>query len=559
MPDSNMTDASSADSLTVTQKRLRNRLSQQAFRKRQSAYIKDLERRLEIKGNDENEQIAQLEHENRVLRKQLNTACRKIERIQINLKSLSNSIMSHVSHDSASNLPTPQENLPKDVSDRESDDENTHNNITMAVQNRSSTATDIIPSHIHERNDKIPGLQSIDNDEDLFSSILLDILPNEDDHYIEQSSSLDTRVQDGQAPVSLDLSCLPERLPNIRGLPGIWSHEYQMGPASYRVHSPSQDQVVRGLANTNSSFADHLQMIRSCLNMQWQKMNQGGPNMETMQVNLGLLLDNNELTWFSDKLYLSATVMLSHFHSLSRPAALVWYTATRFEHNVTYLLLWQLNRSRAIYSRLHANYRPSALQFSEEYPSNIDWCPFPTIRDKLILLHAANPCLDQIMCDIATAYTVEVDAESLVFGQTGQAFIRVWDLVCGLNAEDMADDLAQNGGFDPEFATGHVPFSLPAPDIESLFQPEYARVAFKALGLGDGIPRFKVDPSLFVQYPELYDAGADVMATGTAIAPSVQTKLPEPAFFPKHDTLAIYRNLAAWCVNGICRASSLEA
>lgn len=270
------------------------------------------------------------------------------------------------------------------------------------------------------------------------------------------------------------------------------------------------------------------------------------------------------LTWLRDGLRLSATVMLSHFHSLNRPAALDWYTATQYQENITDLLLWQINRSRVIYSRMHANYRPSALQLLEDYPSVIDWCPFPTIRDKLILLHSANPYLDQIICDIATAYVAEVDADKFVFGQAGRAYIRVWDLVCAFEADDIENDPAQNAGLDPEpllapeFTDGQLPSSLPAPDAESLFQPTYARRAFKSLGLDDGVPRFKLDPSLFAQYPELYDSGADILATGAAIVPKIQTKIPCPTL-PRHETMAIYRNVADWCVNAICRASPIVA
>ncbi|KAI7775138.1 hypothetical protein LA080_007326 [Diaporthe eres] len=196
---------------------------------------------------------------------------------------------------------------------------------------------------------------------------------------------------------------------------------------------------------------------------------------------------------------------------------------------------------------MHANYRPSALQLLEDYPSVIDWCPFPTIRDKLILLHSANPYLDQIICDIATAYVAEVEADKFVLGQAGSAYIRVWDLVRAFEADDIEDDPAQNDGLElaPEFSDRHLSCSLPAPDVESLFQPTYARRAFKSLGLDDGVPRFKLDPSLFIQYPELYDSGADILATGAAIVPKFQTKIPCPTL-PRQETMAIYRNVADW-------------
>lgn len=123
----------------------------------------------------------------------------------------------------------------------------------------------------------------------------------------------------------------------------------------------------------------------------------------------------------------------------------------------------------------------------------------------------------------------------------------------------MEDDPVQDvtymsgGLLSSEFPDGHRTVSLPAPDVHSLFQPPYARQAFKALGLDDGVPRYKVDPSLFAQYPELYDPGANILATGVAIAPDLQTKLPAPTL-PRQNTMTIYRNVTDWCAHAICRA-----
>lgn len=72
----------------------------------------------------------------------------------------------------------------------------------------------------------------------------------------------------------------------VRSLPGIWTHEYQMGPASFRAHSPSVDKITEGLANTNSSFSDHMQMIKACLKMQWRKATHIRTELDTSQVML---------------------------------------------------------------------------------------------------------------------------------------------------------------------------------------------------------------------------------------------------------------------------------
>ncbi|RSL50864.1 hypothetical protein CEP54_011705 [Fusarium duplospermum] len=448
MPKASSTDAST-DASIVSQKRLRNRLSQQAFRKRQSAYIKDLERRLEIWGSDEDGRIARLERDNQALRAQLTAAIGKLERIQMTLKSLSNSMMSQVSHGKDTDL-RPEPSL-------DDGDEGEPTKVAESTAQGQPSTTPSLDTFGHDSN--------------------------------ETSIPESTQVDEFLPPMP------PDTLPT--------------------------DDDDTGQGDNNNSII----MIRACLVKKWTKLRST-----------------------PDGLRLSVTVMLSLFHSLNRPAALAWYTATKFQDNVADLLLWQMDRSRIVYSRLHACYRPSALQLLEDYPSVIDWCPFPTIRDKLILLHSANPCLDQIICDIATAYVVQVDPGRLVLGHSGQGYIRVWDLVCALET-DGVDDSNPCDLTDPQ-----LPFFLPAPSVECLFEAQCAREAFKVLGLDDGVPRFKIDPSFFIQYPELYDPGADIIAAGVPIAPKTQTTIPLPTL-SRQETVGIYQNVADWCVSAISKAS----
>lgn len=64
-------------------------LSQQAFRKRQNAYIQELEKRMEQAGKSDDERIAALEEENRRLRRQLVSFINKLESAHVALQSLS--------------------------------------------------------------------------------------------------------------------------------------------------------------------------------------------------------------------------------------------------------------------------------------------------------------------------------------------------------------------------------------------------------------------------------------------------------------------------------------
>ncbi|KAE8312474.1 hypothetical protein BDV41DRAFT_301150 [Aspergillus transmontanensis] len=272
------------------------------------------------------------------------------------------------------------------------------------------------------------------------------------------------------------------------------------------------------------------------------------------------------------KINLSVSLMLSLFNSLYRPLAMSWYTPTKFYYHITSLTMWQLNPTRELYMQLPMRYRPSALQLSESYPPIIDWCPFPSIRDRLIMLHAANSNIDQIICDIATAYVIETDISTIVHldGPT-LGYIRVWDLIQAMDERvdylysDPHESLANNNleAHQVEISSTEQEtdfnVTLPAPSMEALFQKEkYARPAFKELRMDDGVARFKLDPLLFEKYPELYEPGDTIIATGLAVRPAHLTSIPTPRAV-EQSTLRIYNHFADWSFNMISSNSSMHS
>ena len=231
---------------------------------------------MEIRGNDDNEHLANLERDNRALREQLTIACSKLERIQITLRSIQDSMLSHVSHGSASDL----RNSP--TSEKEDDDATTCNRTVMPTRSQPETAFETIPSDTYQCDDQIPRPQVNNDVEELFTSILPDDSPTGEHHVVEQNSSfLDSSVQVDQTPADLGMSRLMGNLSDVRGLPGIWTYEYQMGPASFQAQSPSAEKITQGRVNTNSSFSDHMHMIRGCLKTQWRKTTQIRTEIET--------------------------------------------------------------------------------------------------------------------------------------------------------------------------------------------------------------------------------------------------------------------------------------
>ncbi|GLI76144.1 hypothetical protein PoHVEF18_004415 [Penicillium ochrochloron] len=194
---------------------------------------------------------------------------------------------------------------------------------------------------------------------------------------------------------------------------------------------------------------------------------------------------------------------------------MAWYAKTKFHHIVD-LTTWQLYPCLETLEKVEEQYRPTLFQLQHEHPRVIDWIPFPSLRDRLIRLHSANPQIDQIFCDVVSSYTVEACLADLVSEEPKtRVYIRVLDVAMGV--ANMG-----NKTIDPHTI-------LPAPDAESLFSlPECAQAAFKLLNMDHGVTQYKLDPSFFGTYPELFDPEEDIVARGAPLRPNIQTRLPYP-------------------------------
>ena len=89
--------------------------------------------------------------------------------------------------------------------------------------------------------------------------------------------------------------------------------------------------------------------------------------------------------------------MLSVFVCMSWSVMTSWHTYTRSHVPLKRLHIWRLNPTAEAYMKMDSYYRPTQIQLSIPHPSIIDWMPWPAMRDKLILYHAANPHLDNVV------------------------------------------------------------------------------------------------------------------------------------------------------------------
>ncbi|GJC78823.1 hypothetical protein ColLi_01661 [Colletotrichum liriopes] len=326
-----------------------------------------------------------------------------------------------------------------------------------------------------------------------------------------------------------DDSLLSSELINVAGtsplcpqIPNIWSFEYQTGIEPYltamAATQESSMMLRKDWALSNSPFSDHIQLLQHLLK---NKLRASG-------------------------IYQPVLMVLSMFNSMTRPDVMAWYAKTRFYHIIE-LTAWQLYPSAATFQKLHQRYRPTETQMKHPHPRVIDWIPFPSIRDRLIQRHAANPHIDQIFCDAVTGYVVETIMSDLILGAPQiTVYIRVTDLITAMSPT--ADD-----GLD------EVPVTLPAPDITTLFSsPSYARAAFKQLNMDRGASYYKIDPAFYAKYPELFDQSNDLTAIGIPLRPKSQKVLtyPKPLDASTVETYRSFIDFSLDAANTISSSSS---
>ncbi|KAH8424577.1 uncharacterized protein LDX57_002324 [Aspergillus melleus] len=470
-------------------KRLRNRLAQRAFRRRQADHLRAKQSHANSKDQPHDVTIRNLRAENSALRKTLIEVETKLARFTANIQSLSATVSGALAD------PSPEGFL----------EDSTHSHHDLAdeppISKESlSSTSQVLSSGIDSATDH----SLIDLD--------LTAMPGTD---LARKPSIQP-IDD----CSPDLN-LVETFDNLaQQIPSLWSFEYQMGPDSYaNALTRSQDSSIalgRGWTDSNSPFSDHIQVLQRLMNQKMRYM------MPLSGIKLNLF-------------YQEVLMILALFNSMTRPDVMRWYAKTRFYHIVN-LTAWQVYPCPQTFDSIHPQYKSTELQLQRHYPTVIDWIPFPSIRNRLIRLHAANPKIDQIFCDVVSSYVVETSMSELISGAPSiKAYIRVTDLAAKIDVS--ASSSSSHVDCDAAFSV-----SLPAPDLATLFaSPEYCQVAFNYLNMNRGVSHYKIDPALFATYPELYDPDANVSAEGIPLRPDVQASLTYPVPLDAQ-TFQTYRN-----------------
>ncbi|KIY02186.1 uncharacterized protein Z520_02324 [Fonsecaea multimorphosa CBS 102226] len=555
-------------------RKLRNRLSQKAFRARQAMRIKELEDRLESRPSSETERIAELEERNAFLASRLFECHKKLESLQVTIKTLSEAtaealdmvINKDKKKDSDANeeveddVPRPT-SVPSSTSDVSSP--NLKDISVSLLETESNGEGDIvipdltldathqspeIPANaanwpdVDTGYDEIPNdfkdaLQAaISNDPSIFAS--LDLLesssPNNDAVFIDKSS--------------------PLMWENMMAEPIIQQRRSftfpQMGPNAYASGNYGP-VLVRGphgqLYRTNSPWSDHITTLEYFLRQKWKPV----------------VLRRNGKDMPVDGLPSSVCFMLSSFICLSWPTMAAWHTYTRAHLPVGSLMAWRLNPTPEMYAAIDPALSPTKLQMTTHHPAIIDWIPYPTLRDKLIIYHSANPHLDDLICEIGNSYVMEVDLARLIAGiPPTRGYVGVWDLVRSIAPEATSSSDTTNlfqpdfenspetiDDFDEEEELTSGASCLPAPNASVLFGSKVlALKAFKLIGMHKGVGNFLLDPHFFDRHPELFDPAGNIVAHGVPLRPGNRKFISAPQPLDS-SVLGRYKELSSWSLS----------
>ncbi|KAI8680808.1 hypothetical protein NCS56_00487000 [Fusarium sp. Ph1] len=359
-------------------KKLRNRLSQQAFRRRRADLLRDLRERADHNHSNESEALAKARADNAALREQLAEAHAKL-----------NGLLASVQGLVQCTAPNPKPAKPGVEESAQGDSLSDNSVAEQPIADDAVTLADLLPTS----------------------------QPLAQDNYMVQRSTEQGSSQEASLPIpyfgALTTLGMTQQIPNI------WSFEYQMGPDVYHDALLSSETLSHSRGQlwieSNSPFSDHINFIQRELASKTEA-------------------PNSQLS--TPLLYLATTSALSMFHTVARQDVMRWYAKTRFYHTRD-VTVWKIRPCDETFNRLHPQYQPTLLQLQCSHAAVIDWVPFPSIRDTLIRYHAANPCIDQVVSDIVGVYVVETLLNELIADSPPlQVYIRVVDLVQAMAGAD---------------------------------------------------------------------------------------------------------------------------
>ncbi|EXJ69714.1 uncharacterized protein A1O5_06785 [Cladophialophora psammophila CBS 110553] len=561
-------------------RRQRNCAAQKAYRQRQTLYVRELEEKLRSASKSDNERFQELENSNRYYRHHLLEAYKRLESTRISLESVLHSVAGAIGMQNKSQRhqkceDTPGGHVETPSSDADPNTFQPHDLNVLSVEPSTTFLGPPVEGPSLSSPDDFalldmpPGIDGLDEpaSNPLMTTEIFDIR-NQGTKDVE---GLVLEHEPHQAPEQVPL--MDEFFPSSSQTNGKFSHmppqlTFDLSQMSYKGFPSLTDlsPVVLDangsrVRNTNSPFSDHISLVEYLIRQEWCKFaaRGGGEHSSSLQN--------------------SISFMLSTFTSVSWESMRPFWIYTKAHLPVINVTSWRLSPCHETYVKLASWYRPTHVQLAVPHPAVIDWVPFPSLRDRLILLHSCNPRLDEIICEIADSYVMEIDFSRLVSGvEPCLVYVRALDLIAAISSTEESRTtfheghpvpLTQQDGFasdleflapttSKEFSQGAFSSdasptwseSLPAPSVAAIFGSKtLALQALLMLEMDRGPGAMKLHPAFFERHPELYDSRSEgVIARGIAISPSHNGHMkPTPLLKPLDPkTLTKYSEMARW-------------
>ncbi|KIW10445.1 hypothetical protein PV08_11409 [Exophiala spinifera] len=505
----------------VEKRRLRNRLSQQAFRARQNLEISELKQRLAQFSGSESERNTFLVQENQDLRQRL-------WRCETSLRSLQATLTGIVDSVAETNKGGLNNQDHRDVYPVGPDRGDASRNVDSASpEPRPPAADDSSSSRVALSGMKQEGengttldVSLVDVDDapniaefDATSTVLemgLNYTTNE-----LAAPLIDTSRESSLRKQTTDISSDKDAIDtSATTLPGTNApgHVPKLPPISTIqtfTFTPARELQLP-LVSNSSGHSEHIDAYEMCA-------------MATC------LRDRRDV----DPLVLLPIVsgLISAFVKFAWSEMEPWIKYVNGPDSLAKVTLWRMAPGPDTYSAIPPCFRPTRLQVAVPHPSFIDWCVFPFLRDKLIQYHSGNSALDEICSDVGLAYAIQADLSELVAGAESLLVnLSVHEIIYGIDHFPSC--------YEFHSSTNLPEVNLPAPNIYTLLHSkEYAWSLYKHLRISERIEDFRVDPRLFVKYPEFFELDEKV-AQGIPLRSS--NKVPWPKARPLDKTMMDY-------------------
>lgn len=224
-------------------RKLRNRLAQRAFRRRQADNLRELRDRAVSSSEPQDETIRKLREENGRLRKSLIDVHAKLARLTANMQSLSENVSGSIEGSKSERIDPIPDDESLDLNQMLGEFECGALEDDLAVNTESSQSPQEKTLSLRSSPTRSPA-----------GNIYLDI----------------SEAQPGLCATPPGLESMSQRVSSLaQEIPSIWSFEYQMGTDPYTRALSSSESTRIGLGrewtDTNSPFSDHIQSLRMTL------------------------------------------------------------------------------------------------------------------------------------------------------------------------------------------------------------------------------------------------------------------------------------------------------